>query len=94
MIGWFAPTLAHPFHESEFVGPAMRLTSASGAPCSGTRRWLTIIGDKSHAPSHWTLADRAGNRVCICAWPDGAIQKPSAGPGVAHRSESAALDQD
>jgi 4a-hydroxytetrahydrobiopterin dehydratase len=20
---------------------------------------------------HWTLADRAGNRVCICAWPDG-----------------------
>jgi 4a-hydroxytetrahydrobiopterin dehydratase len=21
---------------------------------------------------HWTLADRAGNRVCICAWPDGA----------------------
>jgi hypothetical protein len=19
----------------------------------------------------WTLADRAGNRVCICAWPDG-----------------------
>jgi 4a-hydroxytetrahydrobiopterin dehydratase len=20
---------------------------------------------------HWTLADRAGNRVCVCAWPDG-----------------------
>lgn len=30
------------------------------------------IVDASHAPSHWTLADRAGNRVCICAWPDGA----------------------
>ncbi len=29
------------------------------------------IVDASHAPSHWTLADRAGNRVCICAWPDG-----------------------
>jgi len=29
------------------------------------------IVDESHAPSHWTLADRAGNRVCICAWPDG-----------------------
>jgi 4a-hydroxytetrahydrobiopterin dehydratase len=29
------------------------------------------IVDDSHAPSHWTLADRAGNRVCICAWPDG-----------------------
>ncbi len=28
------------------------------------------IVDESHAPSHWTLADRAGNRVCICGWPD------------------------
>lgn len=34
------------------------------------------IVDESHAPSHWTLADRAGNRVCICAWPDGAILSP------------------
>jgi len=30
--------------------------------------------DASHAPSHWTLADRAGNRVCICAWPDGSAR--------------------
>jgi 4a-hydroxytetrahydrobiopterin dehydratase len=30
------------------------------------------IVDESHAPAHWTLADRAGNRVCVCAWPDGA----------------------
>ena len=29
------------------------------------------IVDDSQAPSHWTLSDRAGNRVCICAWPDG-----------------------
>ena len=29
------------------------------------------IVDASHAPSWWTLADRAGNRVCVCAWPDG-----------------------
>ena len=35
---------------------------------------------ESHAPSSWTLADRAGNRVCICAWPDGSTQKPSGGP--------------
>jgi 4a-hydroxytetrahydrobiopterin dehydratase len=34
------------------------------------------IVDESHAPSHWTLADRAGNRVCICAWPDGATLRP------------------
>lgn len=29
------------------------------------------IVDDSHAPSHWTLADHAGNRVCIAGWPDG-----------------------
>lgn len=29
------------------------------------------IVDESNAPGHWTLADPAGNRVCICAWPDG-----------------------
>ena len=31
------------------------------------------IVDDTHAPGHWTLADRAGNRVCICAWPDGTL---------------------
>jgi 4a-hydroxytetrahydrobiopterin dehydratase len=30
------------------------------------------IVDDSHAPAAWILADRAGNRVCIAAWPDGA----------------------
>jgi 4a-hydroxytetrahydrobiopterin dehydratase len=29
------------------------------------------IVDDSHAPRWWTLADRGGNRVCICSWPDG-----------------------
>lgn len=33
------------------------------------------IVDDSHAPSHWTLSDRAGNRVCICAWPDGSASE-------------------
>ena len=30
------------------------------------------IVDDSGAPSAWILADRAGNKVCIAAWPDGA----------------------
>jgi 4a-hydroxytetrahydrobiopterin dehydratase len=34
------------------------------------------IVDASHAPRYWTLADRAGNRVCLCAWPDGASNRP------------------
>ena len=29
------------------------------------------IVDESDDPAHWTLSDRAGNRVCITAWPDG-----------------------
>ena len=32
------------------------------------------IVDESHAPAAWILADRAGNKVCIAAWPDGAAQ--------------------
>ena len=34
------------------------------------------IVDASQAPRYWTLADRAGNRVCLCAWPDGAGERP------------------
>jgi 4a-hydroxytetrahydrobiopterin dehydratase len=39
------------------------------------------VVDESGAPAHWILSDRAGNRVCICAWPDGAApaaEDPSA----------------
>jgi 4a-hydroxytetrahydrobiopterin dehydratase len=31
------------------------------------------IVDESGAPGHWILADRAGNKVCIAAWPDGSV---------------------
>jgi 4a-hydroxytetrahydrobiopterin dehydratase len=30
------------------------------------------IVDDTNAPGAWILADRAGNKVCIAAWPDGA----------------------
>jgi 4a-hydroxytetrahydrobiopterin dehydratase len=33
-----------------------------------------------NASEAWTLADRASNRVCICAWPDGAIGSGPATP--------------
>lgn len=32
------------------------------------------VVDDSSAPGTWILSDRAGNRVCIAAWPDGAVQ--------------------
>ncbi len=38
------------------------------------------IVDESTAPASWILADRAGNRVCICAWPDGSRGTPTPEP--------------
>jgi 4a-hydroxytetrahydrobiopterin dehydratase len=32
-----------------------------------------VVVDASHAPSYWILADHSGNKVCIAAWPDGAV---------------------
>jgi 4a-hydroxytetrahydrobiopterin dehydratase len=37
-----------------------------------------IVVDDSHAPASWILADRSGNKVCIAAWPDGAIDPQDA----------------
>ncbi len=31
------------------------------------------IVDEADAPAAWILADRAGSRVCITAWPDGPV---------------------
>jgi 4a-hydroxytetrahydrobiopterin dehydratase len=31
------------------------------------------VVDDSEQPESWVLSDRAGNRVCITAWPDGAV---------------------
>ena len=31
-----------------------------------------IVVDEAEAPASWILADRAGNKVCVVAWPDGA----------------------
>ena len=32
------------------------------------------IVDDADAPASWVLADRAGNRVCVTAWPDGSAR--------------------
>jgi 4a-hydroxytetrahydrobiopterin dehydratase len=31
------------------------------------------VVDDSEAPSNWILSDRAGNKVCVASWPDGAM---------------------
>jgi len=64
-----AKPLRHAMHVDVSVAREHVRARLEAALAAGGR-----IVDESHAPSHWTLADRAGNRVCICAWPDGSAQ--------------------
>lgn len=61
-----AKPLRHAMHIDVSVAHEYVKARLEAAVAAGGR-----IVDDSHAPSHWTLSDRAGNRVCICAWPDG-----------------------
>lgn len=61
-----AKALRHAMHVDVSVAREQVKMRLEAALAAGGR-----IVDASHAPSHWTLADRAGNRVCICGWPDG-----------------------
>lgn len=64
-----AKPLRHAMHVDVSVAREHVAARLQAALAAGGR-----IVDESHAPHHWTLADRAGNRVCICAWPDGATR--------------------
>jgi 4a-hydroxytetrahydrobiopterin dehydratase len=61
-----AKPLRHAMHIDVSVAYEQVKARLEAAVAAGGR-----IVDESQAPAHWTLADRAGNRVCICAWPDG-----------------------
>ena len=61
-----AKPLRHAMHIDVSVAREQVQARIDAAVAAGGR-----IVDESHAPAHWTLADRAGNQVCICAWPDG-----------------------
>lgn len=69
-----AKTLRHAMHIDVSVAREHAEARLAAAIAAGGR-----IVDESQAPSYWTLSDRAGNRVCICAWPDGSTQSPEAG---------------
>jgi 4a-hydroxytetrahydrobiopterin dehydratase len=64
-----AKALRHAMHVDVSVAHEHVKARLEAAVAAGGR-----IVDESQAPSHWTLADRAGNRVCICGWPDGSTQ--------------------
>jgi 4a-hydroxytetrahydrobiopterin dehydratase len=66
-----AKSLRHAMHIDVSVAREQVKARIDAAVAAGGR-----IVDESNAPAHWTLADRAGNRVCICAWPDGGSVAP------------------
>jgi 4a-hydroxytetrahydrobiopterin dehydratase len=61
-----AKPLRHAMHVDVSVAREHVRARLDAALAAGGR-----IVDESDDPGHWTLADRAGNRVCLCAWPDG-----------------------
>ncbi len=72
-----ARPLRHAMHVDVSVAREQAAARVAAAVAAGGR----IVVD-SDAPSAWILSDRAGNRVCIAAWPDGAVspadEEPSA----------------
>ena len=63
--------LQHAMHVDVSVAREHAETRLAAALAAGGR-----VVDDSSAPEAWILADRAGNKVCIAAWPDGAKSPP------------------
>jgi len=67
-----AKPLRHAMHVDVSVAREHAEARVAAALAAGGR-----IADDSHAPEAWILADPAGNKVCVAAWPDGA-ESPTA----------------
>jgi 4a-hydroxytetrahydrobiopterin dehydratase len=63
--------LRHAMHVDVSVAHEHAEARLAAALAAGGR-----VVDDSSAPAAWILADRAGNKVCIAAWPDGAKSPP------------------
>jgi 4a-hydroxytetrahydrobiopterin dehydratase len=64
-----AKPLRHAMHVDVSVAREHAEARLAAALAAGGR-----IVDESAAPASWILADPAGNKVCIAAWPDGATE--------------------
>jgi 4a-hydroxytetrahydrobiopterin dehydratase len=62
-----AKPLRHALHVDVSVAREHALRRLEAALAAGGR-----VVEDSEAPAWWVLSDRAGNRVCIASWPDGA----------------------
>ncbi len=72
-----AKPLRHAMHVDVSVAREHAVRRLEAALAAGGR-----VVEESEAPAGWILSDRAGNRVCIASWPDGAE------PGSGDRSAS------
>ncbi len=70
-----AKPLRHAMHVDVSVARDVAEQRLAAALAAGGR-----IVDESEAPATWILADRAGNKVCIASWPDGAQPSDSSEP--------------
>jgi 4a-hydroxytetrahydrobiopterin dehydratase len=70
-----AKPLRHAMHVDVSVAREHAEARLAAALAAGGR-----IVDDTDAPAGWILADRAGNKVCIAAWPDGSAPPSSDGP--------------
>lgn len=71
-----AKPLRHAMHVDVSLAREHAEARVAAAVAAGGR----IVVD-SDAPGAWILSDRAGNRVCIAAWPDGSVPPPEEGSG-------------
>lgn len=64
-----AKPLRHAMHiDVSVAGEHVEARLAAALAAGGRVVW--------ESKEHWTLADRAGNRVCLTAWPDGSPELP------------------
>ena len=67
-----AKPLRHAMHVDVSVARDHAEARMQAAVAAGGR-----VVDDSGAPGSWILADQSGNKVCIAAWPDGAVAPES-----------------
>lgn len=63
-----AKPLRHAMHVDVSLPREQARARMEAAVAAGGR-----VVEASRAPAWWVLADRAGNKVCIASWPDGAV---------------------
>ena len=62
---------AKPLRHAMHIDVSLAAEQAAARVAAGVAAGGRIV-EESNAPGSWILADKAGNKVCIAAWPDGA----------------------